>query len=58
MKKKNDGMKRIFLIVVIVMSAVCVRGENEFVSEKACIDGIWYETFMPSRETVPSNRGR
>lgn len=55
MKKKNDGMKRIFLIVVIVMSAVCVRGENEFVSEKACIDGIWYETFMPSRETVPSN---
>lgn len=49
-------MKRILMILsVVAMFSVAARAEDEFVSQMECIDGIWYETFMPSHETVPAN---
>ena len=43
------------IIAVALMCVAVARAEDEFVSQMECIDGIWYETFMPSKETVPSN---
>ena len=49
-------MKRILTIIAVALMCVAVaRAEDEFVPQMECIDGIWYETFMPSKETVPSN---
>ena len=43
------------IIAVALMCVAVARAEDEFVPQMECIDGIWYETFMPSKETVPSN---
>ncbi len=49
-------MKRIMTIIAVVaMSVAIARAEDEFVSQMECIDGIWYETFMPSKEFFPLN---
>ena len=49
-------MKRILTnIAVAVMCVAVAQAEDEFMPQMECIDGIWYETFMPSKESVPSN---